>query len=170
MRIQTGCCDSTSQEARICRYIVRQSSVQSQDSSTSDLGKRWDTKPRQNGLTHVLRRPVESKPQCGTGRAAIASNAAKSPMRTFTLATRMSDKSPSRSFAKCRKLTKRISDAGFDDRLFQSLQISVGIIIVRIEILMSLRVFASSMHRLRPTSPSYQLQESLWQLVSRYFL
>ena len=27
--------------------------------------KRWDTKPQQNVLTHVLRRPVESKPLLG---------------------------------------------------------------------------------------------------------
>jgi len=33
----------------------------------NDLEKRWDTKLQQNGLTHVLRRPVET-----TGLSAIS--------------------------------------------------------------------------------------------------
>ena len=61
-KIPIVCRDSTSQKVRICRYIVRQSSVPSPDSSMNDLERRWDTKRQQNGLTHVLRRSVEIAP------------------------------------------------------------------------------------------------------------
>lgn len=38
----TVCCKSTSQKARVCRYIVEQSKVQLPDSSLCNLERRWE--------------------------------------------------------------------------------------------------------------------------------